>query len=112
MPGLTSFRWSVFRQGDKSGEISVTTEEDLPAWIELELRTASGFYANWLFELSWLSGDEATMEEMTETVDEDDGDGAGGGAGGDLRSRLPGRGSGGGGGGMSGGNSSKTGGGS
>lgn len=81
--GLTLFRVRVFDNRERKTLYEATGQKELPAYIEIELRTVSGLYANWMFEIDWKVGDEqhvATEEELAsnEADEETDGEGAGG----------------------------------
>ncbi len=97
--GLVQCEWRVFTNRERVTEFEAWQASELPAFIEMELRTASGAYANWLFEVAWLSGaehqngaDPAVPPTPTPGGPGPGGGGPGGGAGG------PGGGGGGGGG--------------
>lgn len=59
--GLNAFRWSIFHRNQRLPEFEATWSGDLPAYIELELGTTSGQYANWIFELGWTSAAEVAQ---------------------------------------------------
>lgn len=62
--GLTACRWLVFYRNQRVPEFSATWSGDLPAYIELEITTDAGQYANWVFELGWTSDAEAMPQEQ------------------------------------------------
>ncbi len=63
--GLTACRWLVFHRNRRLPEFAATWSGDLPAYIELEITTDAGQYANWIFELGWSSDDEVIAQEQT-----------------------------------------------
>lgn len=103
--GLATVQWVAFREGQRSSSLSVTDWiNDLPGYIEMQVMTTTGIYANWMFELGWTTGRESGDAEETSA----EGTGGEGSAGGDARSstgggRGTGRGGSGGGGGDAGG---------
>lgn len=56
--GVSSAKWSVYRGRELLPAYAATYSGDLPAYMQLELRTTAGVYANWMFELGW-----ATVQE-------------------------------------------------
>jgi len=78
--GLVECRWSVFAGRERRDAFQAWYANDLPAYLELEVRTASGAYANWLFEVGWLSGVELPGAEANTTNNNPVGGGGGGGA--------------------------------
>lgn len=61
--GLTRLQWTIFQGGERLTRFSAARSVDLPAYCELELETAEGAYANWLFEIGWLTGRETEAPE-------------------------------------------------
>lgn len=59
--GLSACRWVIFYRNQRLSEFEATWSGDLPAYIELELSTTSGQYANWIFELGWSSAAEVAQ---------------------------------------------------
>lgn len=56
--GISMCKWSVYRGRQLLPAHAATYSSELPAYIQLELRTRAGVYANWMFELGW-----ATVQE-------------------------------------------------
>ncbi len=44
-------RWQVFSKRERKTEVMVTTENEIPAFIELEIEMGSGLWSNWMFEV-------------------------------------------------------------
>jgi type II secretory pathway pseudopilin PulG len=63
MSGLASCRWRAFVKRERKESIRVVTNMELPAHMELEVRTLGGQYANWMFEVQWSVGGDGTEEE-------------------------------------------------
>lgn len=79
--GLTHFQWRAFKDRERTPTLTVTHAEDMPAYLELELRTTSGITANWMFEVGMTSGPETvTIDPLgpdDEPADADDNGAAG-----------------------------------
>lgn len=56
---LTFVRWRVFKRRAWTDQFIATEENDLPAFVELEVQTADGLWSNWLLEVGWTTGAEA-----------------------------------------------------
>lgn len=56
--GLESCNWKGFVEREHKDNLRVTTYLNLPAYMEMEVRTLGGYYANWLFEMQWSVGNE------------------------------------------------------
>ena len=54
--GLSQCVWRAFVKRKRQGEIRVVTNLELPAYMEMEVRTLGGQYANWMFEVQWTVG--------------------------------------------------------
>ncbi|MFI4897768.1 MAG: type II secretion system protein J [Phycisphaerales bacterium JB059] len=65
--GLTDCRWQVFNDREMHESYEGLEMRDLPAYVTLELRTASGLYANWMLEMGWTIGADPYAEEEEET---------------------------------------------
>ncbi len=93
--GLVQCKWTAFKtKYDEAGkslgrerltEMQGSVLQDLPAYFEMEIRTASGLTANWMFEAGWSFGPETVDEETGANPNGDVGGGAGGGGGGGGR---------------------------
>lgn len=78
--GLTQLRWQVYHERERKTAFEATWSDDLPAYVELELTTSSGLYANWMFEVGWSSGPETqALPEPEGLADPNDPDAAPGG---------------------------------
>jgi hypothetical protein len=62
--GLTQCNWHAFKDRVHLDEIDVTSYVNLPAYMELEVRTVGGFYANWMFEVQWSVAQENTIDQQ------------------------------------------------
>ncbi|MEZ6244042.1 MAG: prepilin-type N-terminal cleavage/methylation domain-containing protein [Phycisphaerales bacterium] len=86
--GIEAIRWMIFSDSQRTEAYAALAQKDLPAYIELEVRTTTGKYANWMFEVAWRIGADPSEDETTTTTtdtDEDAGNSTqiqGGGAGG------------------------------
>lgn len=70
--GLVQCRWLAFKAVSEPGRPRVREKQPalesmdfqgLPAYMEMEVRTAGGLTANWMFEIGWLNGPE-TLDEL------------------------------------------------
>ncbi len=72
--GLTKCRWTAFDNRKREPALKAVWATELPAYVELEIQTAAGPGANWMFEVAWASGKEfadaadAGVEEAAEGV--------------------------------------------
>jgi len=55
--GLERARWQVFKSDTWTDVYGGTIVRDLPAYLKLTLRTVSGGYAEWLFEVEWTTSE-------------------------------------------------------
>ncbi len=80
--GLEYVHWQVFRQRERRGEHRAVWTQDVPAYIEMEIKTVNGLWANWMFEVDWVTGVEeldaaaGQAEDSDEDKPEGDGDSA------------------------------------
>ncbi len=67
--GLVYCQWQVFKDREMHAELSAGIPSDLPAYVQLEVETLGGLYANFMFELAWVVGEEpgALIEEPQPT---------------------------------------------
>lgn len=102
---ITGLRWQMLKTRvgadtltrDRLIEHQATWVDELPAYIELEVATEQGVYANWMFEIGWTLGPEIVSPPSDDTGDGDgSGDGGGNGDGGGAGAAPQGRGLGGG----------------
>jgi hypothetical protein len=61
--GLQMCRWTAFSKRKRGDAFKATQFQELPAYMELEVRTTTGLAANWMFEVDWTNGPE-TEEEL------------------------------------------------
>ncbi len=60
---LKYVRWTAFYESSKRQELLSTWTGDLPAYIEMQVETAAGLKANWMFEVDWAVGPEVARRE-------------------------------------------------
>lgn len=87
--GFNAFRWSIFHRNQRLPEFEATWSGDLPAYVELELSTTSGQYANWIFELGWTSAAEVAQLDADPTGANAADTPAGTGAAGEVNAATP-----------------------
>ncbi|QQS08089.1 MAG: prepilin-type N-terminal cleavage/methylation domain-containing protein [Phycisphaerales bacterium] len=58
---IEALEWRVFVKSQRQTTYTLAYTNDIPAYVEMELKTRSGFTANWLFELNWVSGAEVNQ---------------------------------------------------
>lgn len=90
--GITALRWQMLKTDvgadtlarDRLIEHQATWVDELPAYVELEVATEAGVYANWMFEIGWTQGPEIVSPptEDDDLADGADGQADGGAAGG------------------------------
>ncbi len=82
--GLVYCQWQVFKDREMHAELTAGIPSDLPAYVQLEVETLAGLYANYMFELAWVVGEEpgALIEEPEPTPNLGGAAGAAGGPGG------------------------------
>ncbi|MEM9166426.1 MAG: prepilin-type N-terminal cleavage/methylation domain-containing protein [Planctomycetota bacterium] len=56
---VAELNWTAFIDSTRVPRVRAVEQGQLPAFIELELRTADGGYGNWTFELGFARGPEA-----------------------------------------------------
>ncbi|MBX3366631.1 MAG: hypothetical protein KF912_04875 [Phycisphaeraceae bacterium] len=61
--GIASCKWSVYKGRELLPAHAATYSSELPAYMQLEIRTVAGVYANWMFELGW-----ATVQEPSQVA--------------------------------------------
>ena len=83
--GLEMCHWSVYRGRKLMPDYAATYSGELPAYVQLEIRTTSGVYANWMFEVGWATVREPGQAEaarlnqmLTQRGGGGDGEGEGG----------------------------------
>ncbi|MCK6476146.1 MAG: hypothetical protein L6Q35_04860 [Phycisphaerales bacterium] len=60
---LTFLRWQFYDDRQRKVEFSTAYTTDLPAYVEMEVQTAAGLWANWLFEIDFMTSNEETEDE-------------------------------------------------
>lgn len=55
---LETCRWEMVRSGETTDTFSATWQDELPAYTTLEMRTKSGLWMKWMFEVDWTRGGE------------------------------------------------------
>jgi hypothetical protein len=60
--GLTECQWMAFKNRERASAVTVNRFDDLPAYMEMQVATASGLSANWMFEVQWSNGPETGVE--------------------------------------------------
>ncbi|MBX3365112.1 MAG: prepilin-type N-terminal cleavage/methylation domain-containing protein [Phycisphaeraceae bacterium] len=58
---IAFMRIQFFRGDERHVEFTATTERDIPAYVEIELRTVDNLYFNWMFEVNKRAGVEQTI---------------------------------------------------
>lgn len=58
---VAELRWTAFIDSSRTPRVRAIESRQLPAYVELELRTTEGVYANWMFELGWITGAEVEI---------------------------------------------------
>jgi len=51
-------RWEVVRGGETLSSCTAYAQEELPAFVTLELKTMSGMWMKWMLEVDWTRGPE------------------------------------------------------
>lgn len=59
---LTYLRWQFYDDRVRKTEFATAYVKGLPAYVEMEVQTASGLWANWLFEVDFLMSNEDSEE--------------------------------------------------
>lgn len=58
LSGLKTCHWTAFRGRKERDKLTAKWDSHLPAFVELELVTASGRRENWIFDVAWSVGPE------------------------------------------------------
>lgn len=95
--GLAACQFLLYRDRQMTPELLAYSPEEMPTYIQLEIETLSGLYANYLFEVVW------TVDQLEEEEEETAANGGGGGGGNQAGGGQGGNGQGGPGGGRGGG---------
>lgn len=78
LTGIDALVWRIFKSDTMVAAYSAATIPDLPAYAQLEIRTLTGQYANWLFEIGWTTGADPTTDPNDPNANPGDPDGPGG----------------------------------
>lgn len=60
---IAFIEWRAFQGRVRRTEYAARLNDDIPAYVELEVETVGGLKANWLFELGWTFGHESRAIE-------------------------------------------------
>jgi len=60
--GLTVCTWRAFIKKERSETLRVMSTLEVPAFMEMEVRTLGGQYASWMFEVQWSIGGDGTED--------------------------------------------------
>lgn len=55
---LVKCNWQLYSEGQRRRAHNAVWEKELPAYVEFEIQTRTGLYANWMFEIGWTKGPE------------------------------------------------------
>lgn len=55
---LVKCNWKLYSEGQRRAAHNAVWEKELPAYVEFEVQTRTGLYANWMFEIGWTKGPE------------------------------------------------------
>ncbi|HEX8878123.1 MAG TPA: hypothetical protein VF777_15350 [Phycisphaerales bacterium] len=55
---LVKCNWQLYSEGQRRRAHHAVWEKELPAYVEFEIQTKTGLYANWMFEIGWTKGPE------------------------------------------------------
>lgn len=80
--GVVGIRWTIFDDRQRKSTYSAIWYDELPAYVEVELRTTAGLYANWMFDVGWFVGPDSPASTLPDEPEPVGGNGAGNGAGG------------------------------
>jgi prepilin-type N-terminal cleavage/methylation domain-containing protein len=81
--GIRRLRWTAFAAEpdpddpqapaivERWPRYDATTVEEIPGYVELEIETTTGTYANWMFEMGWSLADE-TSDQQTEQTEQNE----------------------------------------
>jgi hypothetical protein len=69
---LAYCRWQVFDDRKRQADFAAVYFRDLPAYIEMEVMTVSGVWANWMFEVDWATGSESAGRNDDDGQDQGD----------------------------------------
>lgn len=62
---LRYVKWTAFQERERKTELTSTWNSDLPAYVEVEAKTAAGLTVNWMFEIDWAVGPEVAKLPST-----------------------------------------------
>jgi hypothetical protein len=64
---LASMQWRMYDDRQHKSEFEATIQNQLPAYVEVDVTTTGGMSASWLFEVSWATGVETRPQESAST---------------------------------------------
>lgn len=73
---IAFIEWRAFQGRERRSEYAARLNDDIPAYVEMEVETVGGLRANWLFELGWTFGHESRAMEPPALVAGASGSGA------------------------------------
>jgi hypothetical protein len=76
---IAYMQYRMFDDRTRKTTFQASFMQDIPAYVEVEVETARGLKANWLFEVSWSVGNEIAPEQAAGNADGTSRDGKGGG---------------------------------
>lgn len=62
---LVKCNWKLYSEGERRAAHHAVWEKELPAYVEFEIQTRTGLYANWMFEIGWTKGPELASRAGT-----------------------------------------------
>ncbi|MEO0482533.1 MAG: hypothetical protein AAF138_02835 [Planctomycetota bacterium] len=70
--GITACRWRFYHRRVMKDTMLFTRNEDMPAFAELTIETATGLYASWMFELDYALVEDSALEFIAEPAEDGD----------------------------------------
>lgn len=66
---LAYCRWQIFAGRTRRVDFDATWENELPAYIEMEVETVGGLWSSWMFEVGWSRGQESAPPDDADPTD-------------------------------------------
>jgi hypothetical protein len=63
--GIASMQWRAFHENTRKTQYVAAWAQELPGYVEIELKTVQGRYANWMFEISWVVQSEIETDGVS-----------------------------------------------
>ncbi len=63
--GIASMQWRAFHENTRKTQYVAAWAQELPGYIEIELKTVQGRYANWMFEIGWVVQSEIETDGVS-----------------------------------------------